>query len=222
MEMTHLNTFRTHGGVNLIGGGDVSDEQLDQIRESNLPVYCADAGLLEAKSAGLTISGVIGDLDTVGTTAIENVPIAYFPDQNSTDFDKSLSMIDAQYILCYGFLGRRLDHSLASISSIAKSDKTAFVINEMDFCAVCPPHLNLNLPVGSRVSLFPVVPTKARSTGLEYNVNGIDLSPIGMISTSNNTNEPQIDIWIDSGVALVVMPRSELASVLEQWPTQAD
>lgn len=218
MKKTQLKSFWDAGGVTLIGGGDVSQSQIEEIRQSGLPVYCADAGYLVAKQAGLTVSGVVGDLDTVGTAPIENVPVIHIPDQNNTDFDKALASIKAAYILCYGFLGGRLDHSLASISSIAKSDKAAFIVNEMDVCAVCPSHLKLELPVGSRVSLYPIVPTAARSSGLDYNVDGIDLSPIGMISTSNCVAEPQINIWIDSGLALIIMPRSELHSVLKQWP----
>ena len=64
----------------------------------------------------------------------------------------------------------------------------------------------------------PLVPTTARSTGMAYNVDGIDLSPIGMVSTSNSTVDPQIQVWIDSGVALIVFPREILETVLDQWP----
>lgn len=218
MKKTQIKSFSTGGGANLVGGGDLTESALIAIRQNDLPIFCADAGLLAAQSAGLTVQGVIGDMDTVGKADVDSVHMAFIPGQDTTDFDKSLALIDARYILCFGFLGGRMDHSLASFSSITKVDKPAFLIDEVDVCAVCPPHLALNLPIGTRLSIYPLVPTTARSTGLAYNLDDVALSPIGMVSTSNTTATTHVQVWIDSGVALVIFPRGELQTVLDQWP----
>lgn len=224
MKMTQSLALHTTSGLNLIGGGTVNVEQIESIRKNQLPLYCADAGYFHAQQAGLQVSGLIGDLDSVGDLPDVPFPVVQDLDQDTTDLEKSLAKLRATYLLCYGFLGGRMDHSLAAFNAIAKSNQSAFLIGEHDVCAVCPPELALELPVETRFSLFPMSPATARSTGLKWEVDGVNLSPVGIVSTSNMTKEPQITINIDTGVVLAIFSQQVLATVIEQWPfnIQAD
>ena len=101
---------------------------------------------------------------------------------------------------------------------ISKSKQIAFLIGEADICVVCPKHLKLHLPIGTRLALFPMDETLAKSKGLKWDLDGILLSPKGRISTSNENVEEHIEISIDDGLALAIFPRKILPKIINQWP----
>lgn len=216
--MTNNSSFTSNKGVNLIGGGKVNKSQIDDIRISKKQLFCADSGLNYATKYNLLISGLIGDLDSVDIQKNVYYPVYQDLDQNTNDLEKSLHTINAKYIICYGFLGGRMDHTLASFNAISKSNQIAFLIGEEDVCVVCPKYLKLELPLNTRFSLFPMDHTNARSKGLMWNVDGISMNPNGKISTSNENVKSHIEVWIDNGLALAIFPHSVLQIILEQWP----
>ena len=111
-----------------------------------------------------------------------------------------------------------MDHSLAAFNAISKSKQPVFLIGEEDVCVLCPSHLQLTLPLNTRFSLFPMSPTCARSIGLKWNVDGINMAPYGKVSTSNETIENEVEVWIKQGIALVIFPNAVLPEVIDQWP----
>lgn len=161
---------------------------------------------------------MIGDLDSVGSQKDATYPVLFDQSQDTNDLEKSLDVINAKYIICYGFLGGRLDHSLASFNVISKTKQVVFLIGEEDVCVVCPKNLKLNLPIGTRFALFPMDKTFAKSKGLMWNLDGILMSPNGRISTSNESIEKHIEVWIDDGLALAIFPRNTLPTIIKQWP----
>ncbi len=219
MKMTQMESFFAKNGANLLGGGVVHARDIAEIGKSVWSLFCADAGYFTALKYKLEVSGVIGDLDSVGDIHGAEFPVVQDLDQDTTDLEKSLSAIQAPHILCYGFLGGRLDHSMAAFNAIAKTPKSAFLIDDQDACAICPAHLDLTLPVGTRFSIFPLTSVQARSKGLKWNVDGLALSPTGIVSTSNCSTEPRVQCWIDQGAAIVIFPREFINDVLAQWPS---
>ena len=216
--MTETNHFTFTQGVNLIGGGSVNEQDINDIIKSDKNLFCADSGLNYALENNLVVSGLIGDLDSGGSQKNAPYPVLFDQSQDTNDLEKSLNAIKAKYIICYGFLGGRMDHSLASFNVISKSKQIAFLIGEEDICVACPKHLKLNLPIGTRFALFPMDETHAKSKGLKWNLDGIFLSPKGRISTSNENVEEHIEIWIDDGLALAIFPRKILPKIINQWP----
>jgi thiamine pyrophosphokinase len=63
------------------------------------------------------------------------------------------------------------------------------------------------------VSLFPLQPTRGTSTGLEWPIDGLELSPMGQIGTSNRALGP---VTLTPGAAglLVIVPRRLLPDVI--------
>lgn len=223
MKMTQMESFFTITCANLLGGGIIHEKDTLEISASDLPTYCADAGYFHAIKHDLKIDGLIGDLDSVGELGEQDFPMFQVIDQNNTDLEKSLDAIKAPYILCYGFLGGRLDHSMAAFNAIAKSSQSAFLMDAEDACAICPAHLDITLPIGTRFSIFPLTDVAARSKGLKWNVDDLPLSPVGIVSTSNETADNRVQCWIDQGVAVVIFSREHINDVLAQWPnTQVD
>ncbi|GLQ34602.1 thiamine pyrophosphokinase [Amylibacter marinus] len=202
--------------VVLLGGGDVCAKDCKFLTDFTGPILCADAGYHTAQKLGLDVACVLGDFDSVDQAEIQ-IPRLHLPDQNFTDFEKALRSITAPQILCFGFLGQRLDHTLASFSTLAKNAGTpAILISDQDLCFACPKQLNVSVPCGTRFSLFPLERCIARSAGLAYALNGLELSPMGIISTSNHTTEPQVRIDMVSGTALVVIERDVMGLLCAQ------
>jgi thiamine pyrophosphokinase len=218
MKMTQMESFFEISDAALLGGGVIHVNDVEDIKKCARSLYCADAGYFHAIKYDLSIAGLIGDLDSVGTLDAPTFPIIQVLDQDTTDLEKSLMVINAPRIICYGFLGGRLDHSLAAFNAIAKSDRTVFLVDEQDACVICPAHLDLKLPKGTRFSIFPLTDVRARSKGLKWNVDGVAMSPVGIVSTSNETTDDRVQCWIDDGIAVVIFPREFLDDVLGQWP----
>ncbi len=180
-------------------------------------LFCADGGGNRALALGLTPEKVIGDLDSVdrGALAAAGVETHFVDDQDTTDFEKCIALLQAPVILAVGFMGQRLDHQLAALNALAKFPQQPVVlIDAEDICFLCPPELQLKLPLGTRFSLFPLQQGQCNSSGLAWPLNGLDLSPTGRIATSNTTSKDTLYIEVLSGLHICILPKQHLAAVL--------
>ncbi len=162
---------------------------------------------------------VIGDLDSIsdaGRAQIDENRLHYIAEQDSTDFAKCLRSVDAPAILAVGFSGGRLDHQLAACTTLVQfAGKTVFMLSDEDICFAAPQLLALDLPVGTRLSLFPMGEVRGTSTGLHYPIDGLCLSPSGMVGTSNTVTGP-VRLTFDAPDMLVILPLDQLEAVLNQ------
>ncbi len=207
----------------MIGGGIVPADLLALLRESAPTVVAADAGADRALAAGLTPDWLIGDLDSVSDAARRALPpprVVALAGQDDTDFEKCLSRIEAPAILCAGFTGGRADHMLAVLAALARyPGRRAVVIDDSDIIFHARA-LTIDLPVGSRLSLFPLRPVGGRSTGLAWPIDDLVLAPMGTVGTSNRVTGP-VQLAFDSDGMLVILPRAALASLLAAWHAEA-
>ncbi len=163
-------------------------------------------------------SAVIGDLDSLGADALARIPadrLHRIEEQDSTDFDKALSHIVAPLVLAVGFAGARLDHELAVYNALVRlADRPAVVIGEHDICFHAPPRLRLDLPTGTRVSLFPMAAVTGHSTGLRWPIKGLVFAPDGRVGTSNQASGGPVTLAMDGPGMLVILPRLMLRAVI--------
>jgi thiamine pyrophosphokinase len=118
-----------------------------------------------------------------------------------------------------GFLGKRLDHELAAMSVLAKMASTpCILIGQEDIVLACPHDITLELPVGTRLSLFPMAPISGKSTGLRWPIDGISFTPSGIIGTSNETTLNRVELQFDQPGMLLILPKSELTLLVSLWP----
>ncbi len=160
---------------------------------------------------------VIGDMDSADRAALRAAGVSemQIEDQNSTDFEKCLRLLQAEVILAVGFTGLRLDHQLATFNTLARfPSKRVVLIGEVDICFVCPQTLSLNLPVGDRISMFPMGECLCTSQGLEWPLKGLKLRPDGQIATSNRVSDPDVAITVQSGHPIIILPKSHLEQVV--------
>ncbi len=214
--------------VLLVGGGATRAETLKQMAGSVNTVVAADGGADVLRAAGILPDAVIGDMDSVSAETLAALPesvLLRIEEQDSTDFDKCLRHVAAPLVLGYGFLGARVDHQLAAMTVLLRyPDRRCILIGEEDVLVLCPPELRLELPVGSRLSLYPLGPVQGQSDGLRWPIDGIAFQPDGQVGTSNVVSGP-VRLRFDSAKMLLILPALALPHLAEalaatpaSWP----
>ncbi|WP_104491231.1 thiamine diphosphokinase [Paracoccus denitrificans] len=201
--------------VTLIGGAPVGRADLEQALALAPVVAAADSGADTALSHGLMPAAVWGDFDSISARARAEIPLANqhpIAEQNSTDFEKCLSNLDAPFVVALGFSGARHDHFLSVLNVLARRiGPPCILIAGEDVITLAPPRLALDLAPGTRVSLFPMGPATGRSQGLKWPIDGLAFAPGGRSGTSNQATGP-VTLECD-GPMLLILPRSELATL---------
>lgn len=203
------------GGVTLLGGGASDPVDVHEALTIAPALVAADGGGDRALALGLVPQAVLGDLDSLspGARARLGARVHHIPEQDSTDFGKCLSHVRARFYLGLGFTGLRLDHTLAALSEIAaRPDQVVALIAEDEVIFRAPPRLQLDLPEGTRFSLYPMGPATGRATGLRWPLEGLDFTPAGRVGTSNEVTGP-VEMQI-TGPMLVLLPKPHLRAVL--------
>lgn len=207
---------RAAEGVTLIGGGAVNAAALSAALAIAPVVVAADGGADEALRHGLIPEAVIGDFDSLSDAARARLPEArlhHVAEQDSTDFSKCLTRIEAPFVLAVGFTGRRLDHTLAALTTLAaRPGPPCLMLASEEVVFAAPATLSIDLPAGTRVSLYPLGPASGRSTGLRWPIDGIDFSPAGRVGTSNEALGP-VGITM-SGPMLILLPLECLGAAI--------
>ena len=206
-------------GVTLAGGGGFSLKMLDIARGLAPTIVAADGGADRLLTLGCEPEAVIGDLDSISTKAKARLKDRLFPilEQATGDFDKALRSIAAPFVLGIGFSGARLDHGLAVLNSLVRHpEKRCLLLGGRDVTFLAPRALTLHLPIGSRLSLFPMGPVQGESRGLRWPLQGLNFAPGGMIGTSNEVTGP-VHLSFDADLMLVILPRSAAATALDAF-----
>ena len=88
---------------------------------------------------------------------------------------------------------------------------------------LAPPRIAIELPRGTRVSLFPLAEVRGRSLGLRWPIDGLVLAPDGRLGTSNEALGP-VEFTADRPSLLAILPASALRAAVaalagsERWP----
>lgn len=211
--------FTSVTGITLLGGGEMTPEQLVRALAYAPDLVAVDSGADRALALGHMPALVLGDLDSIsaaGRAAIAPERLRHIPSQDSTDFDKALATVRAPVILALGFTGARLDHTLAGMSTLVRHPGARMVVDAgEDLCFLAPPRLQLSLPAQSRLSLFPMAPVACDSAGLVWPTAGLAFDPMRLIGTSNIVAEGAVTLACDRPAMLVLVPATALEAVLE-------
>ncbi|MEN8837411.1 MAG: thiamine diphosphokinase [Celeribacter marinus] len=210
--------IKVETGVTLLGGGNSTPAMVSQALTQAKTLVAADGGAQIALDLGHMPDAVIGDFDSLDSkarTAIEASRFYHIPEQNSTDFEKCLTRIEAPYLLGVGFLGARVDHELAVLNAVVRHPERKIVLlGTHDICVHLTSPLSIRLPIGTRVSLFPLSRVTGRSVGLTWPIEGIEFAPDGRGGTSNEACETRVDIEMDGDGMLLFLPVEALDALL--------
>ncbi len=204
--------------VTLIGGGELGEADLDLALSLASCLVAADGGAAHALARGHLPSAIIGDFDSIAQDILVQIPPQrrfHEVEQDSTDFEKALRAIHAPLVLAVGFLGGRVDHQLAVLNALVQNQgPPCIVLGAQEVIFHLPPCIALPLLAGETVSVFPLRRVQARSTGLEWKLDGLTMQPGGQIGTSNRALGP-VEIWVDQPGLLALVPRHHLAAVMQ-------
>ena len=175
---------------------------------------------MRALELGKMPKAVIGDMDSLPESALGSIPadrLHRIEEQDSTDFAKCVRSIDAPIIVGVGVSGPWLDHGLAALNVLALNPGRRLVLlTESDLCFLCPPELEIELPVGSRVSLFPMRRVAGTSIGLRWKLDGLRFSPDGITGTSNEVSRSQVEVCFGEPGMLMILPAIQLDNVIDR------
>lgn len=208
----------THSGVTLMGGGPVLRPLAQDALRLAPHLVAADGGADRAIKLGLLPEAVIGDLDSLSRAARVALQdrLHRVSEQETTDFDKALRHISAPFVLALGFSGGRADHELAVYNALMRHpNRVCVILSGSDVIFLAPPRLELELPLKTRFSLFPMGEVSVESQGLRWPTNGLRFSPDGAIGTSNQTRAARVTLETSAAKMLVILPRAVLAPVLQ-------
>jgi len=206
-------------GVTFLGGGEVIVDDLHTSVKLAPNLIAADGAADFAVENGFLPKAAIGDMDSISKdffTYNSKVLKIHEKEQETTDFDKCLKNIKAKFGIGIGFLGAQIDHELAALNSIVIHDKyPIFLIGKRDVIFNCPSFLNLILPAGTRVSLFPMCKVRVSTEGLAWPLHNELLSPLERIGTSNVSNCSRVKIETHSKGLLIILPKLFLSDVID-------
>lgn len=176
--------------VTLLGGGPVDPDDLGRAIALAPRIVAADGGAQHADRLGLPVSEIVGDLDSLTKKELwrkSGTVITQLDEQDSTDFEKCLYATRAPVYVGLGFLGLRLDHTLACLRTLAAyPHKRVILMGEAEIAFHCGHSFAFDAEPGERVSLFPMSAVSAiGSTGLRWPIDGLDFAPHAQIGTSN-------------------------------------
>ena len=207
---------QSRAGVTLAGGAVFGAKALMRALNFAPRLVAADGGADRLLALGAAPEAVIGDLDSISARAKAAFAgrIYRVPEQDSTDFDKARRAIAAPFVLGLGFTGGRLDHGLAVLAGLVRQPAPpCLLVSAREVTFAAPAEIALDLPIGSRLSLFPMAPVQGISEGLRWPIDGLAFSPGGVIGTSNAVVGPVRLSFAVPGM-LVIVPVSALAAVL--------
>ena len=209
--------IKTESWVTFLGAGDANPLEIEEILTLAPFLVAADGGAATAVKAGHIPQGVIGDLDSLPQFARESIPsdhIHFVEDQNTTDFEKCLDLVSAPLILGLGFTGGRIDHELAVYSALAqRPSRPCIILGTTDLVFASPGDVSLDLPIGTRLSLFPMALVTGQTEGLRWPINGLSFEPAGRVGTSNQVTGP-VRLQFDHLGTLVILPKVMLPQVI--------
>ena len=179
--------------VVMLGGGDFDDRLYHELA-AGMPVIAADSGGDHALAHGVAPEWVIGDMDSISPDARDAaIRHLHISDQFSTDFEKLLACVHAPQIFAFGFLGKRMDHSLASLHALAKAraDMAMVLVDRHDAVVFCRQRFNASLPAGTRLSIWPLQRQSFQnSQGLVWPLDDLLIEAGGVLGTSNQVAAP--------------------------------
>jgi len=203
----------------LIGNGPCEKDILIKLSKKYKTI-AVDGGLRHCLKLNINPHYVIGDIDSIKNSEkdklIKQNKLIRIKEQETTDFEKAISRIKAPIIFCFGFIGKRLDHTLAVINVISNYHKknNIILIGKSDVIITVSDSISIDLPKKSRVSIWPLSEIKFdKSYGLKWPLNNITMRPNERIGTSNKSLKRNIKIFLhddNNGSYLLILCKKNL------------
>ena len=185
-------------------------------------IACSDGAFHYLKEKGFPLDQldfISGDFDS-HTGIDENVyqeKFIYTPDQDKTDFEKSLEIIKERgfkNIDVYGGSGGEMDHFLGNLTVAFKfkDDLKITFFDEYSTYFFAPKNLLLEEVKNRMISLYPFPSaTNVTTTGLNWPLQKETLDITNRIGTRNFATDEEVKIEFEKGNMVVFIGNKDLA-----------
>jgi thiamine pyrophosphokinase len=201
----------------LNGEFEKSDRLTKQINQADLLV-AVDGGLQHVMASGLTPHIIIGDLDSIDATDLENyenngVDVVKFPvHKDETDLELAVDYVLSlgfKEILILGATGGRTDHFFGNILFFSNPKYLAYrirILTKKSEIFYCTRQQIIEGAAGDLISLIPIseVVSGIKTTGLMYPLQDETLFRWKTRGISNQMQDQKALIEYESGVLLCV------------------
>ena len=204
------------GTCHVVAGGVFRSERIE-LADGDL-LIAADSGYLACELLGLAPDVLIGDFDSLGSSARsalvgETIELPCAKDDTDTLAALRVGLERGYYeFRIYAALGGDVGHELANIHCLCfLADHGAHGVllgGGQRVELVCGPGgLDLHEPEGTRVSVFAFGGSAhgVVERGLRWCLEGADLHPGDTVGVSNCTVAPEVHVGLQSGCLLVVI-----------------
>ena len=170
--------------VSIVLNGQMPDDNVlvNQIIDSGF-IIAVDGSANKLIDLGIIPDVIIGDFDSLQAIKIKNVKLIETPDQNKTDFRKTLDWCIEKNILnisIFGISGKSDDHFLANYYTLCDfSEKISWrAFTDFSVISPCSGNREFESFKGQKVSLFCMKGSSIiTSKNLEYPLKSYQLKP---------------------------------------------
>ncbi len=176
--------------------------------QCGLPVIAADGSANALMKMGIKPSVVIGDLDGILPSLLNQVETVYRFDQNFCDFEKTLDYLNEKNLLpCIiaGISGGQLDHILNNVNIFTQSNNVFYAPPLCGMTLKSGDEKMFELPVNTKISILGIPFVEVTTLGLQWDLSRGKLSFPGSTSCFNRSVEKKIQIKAHEGCALVMI-----------------
>ncbi len=176
-------------------------------------IYCVDGAYKHLQELKIIPDLLIGDFDSIESLP-EDVKYIHTPNQNYTDFEKALKIIEEHgftHVDVFAANGLEQDHFLGNMSTALKYKnklEIKFYDDRQSYYFI-QKKTKLTHVKGKIISLFPFPKAKkVKSTGLEYPLENLNLNmQKNKIGTRNKALKDTVTIEFKKGTILLFIQR---------------
>lgn len=185
--------------------GELSDKDFFN---NGLPVIAADGALNTLNLLGIIPKAVVGDLDSARADLLHDIEVVHEPDQNSCDFEKTLTYLEKMNLLpsiIIGVNGGYLDHILNNVNIFLQRGSVFYTRAMMGHVIHTNEIKTFSLPINTKISIMGFPEAEVSSRGLQWELTHYQMAFPGRNSSFNRTCKDVISIEIHQGLCLVMI-----------------
>ncbi len=185
------------------------------IQYPKIPLIACDGAGSRLIKQGLYPDLIVGDLDSLDRSIVpDTIEIIHTPDQNYTDFYKTLSILEEKKLfpcLVCGTTGKEIDHTLENINTILKYSQQNTILFHDSANSTGEKYgifvflsLEINVKVNSKISILPFPEAIVSSIGLKWDLEHSFLSQNVKSSVRNVAERSLVRMNVHQGTVLVL------------------
>ena len=198
-----------------LNGGTIERDLLNAYNA--LPIYAADGAYNTLLDIGVKPDVVVGDFDSINHmhTLDKEITFIETPDQNCTDFEKTLFEIKKKKLyptLVLGALGKEIDHTINNLHTVIKYGKECPMVlydqgEKPKWMVPLYKSLSFKAIRGDMISLLPYPEAIVTTAGLKWDLHNAKLSIMGHSRARNQITDSTVNIAIQEGSLFMVTNR---------------